>query len=177
MITPGNIEIKRIGAADATRLSEIAVRAYSDHYKHLWYDGGKWYIEKSFSQENLLQELKDANAWFCIIYYNKEVVGFLKLNIDAPFAREENINALELERIYLTRSATGKGTGKKIIDYIVKIAIDKDKKLIWLKVMDSSTDTIEFYKKMGFETCGAAHLNFEMMKPEYRGMYVMKKLL
>jgi len=177
MITPGNIEIKRIGAADATRLNEIAVRAYSDHYNHLWYDGGKWYIEKSFSQENLLQELKDTNAWFFIIYYSKKVVGFLKLNIDAPFAHEENINALELERIYLTKSATGKGIGKKIVDYTAGIAKAKDKKLIWLKVMDSSTDAIEFYKKMGFEICGDAHLNFEMMKPEFRGMYVMKKLL
>jgi GNAT superfamily N-acetyltransferase len=177
MITLNNIEIKRIGVADAASLSEIAVHAYCDHYKYLWYDEGNWYIEKSFSEENLFHELENANAWFFIIYSNKEAVGFVKLNIDAPFADEENINTLELERIYLTRSASGKGIGKKTIDYIIKIAKEKNKKLIWLKVMDSSTDATEFYKKMGFETCGTAHLNFEMMKPEYRGMFVMKKLL
>src|SRR4051794_21979437 len=100
MVTHSNIEIKRIGVADAAALSEIAVRAYCDHYKYLWYDEGKWYIEKSFSEENLLHELKDANEYFFIIYYSKEVVGFVKLNIDATFPDEKSINALELERIY-----------------------------------------------------------------------------
>jgi ribosomal protein S18 acetylase RimI-like enzyme len=177
MITMSDIEIKRIGVADVTALSEIAIHAYCNHYKYLWYDEGKWYIEKCFSKENLLHELKDADAWFFIIYHSKEAIGFLKLNINTPFPGEENINALELERIYLTRSASGKGIGKKIIDYISNIATENDKKLIWLKAMDSSTDAIEFYKKMKFEICGTAHLNFEMMKPEYRGMYIMKKLL
>jgi diamine N-acetyltransferase len=177
MITPANIEMLRIGVADVSALSEIAVRAYCDHYKYLWYDEGKWYIDKSFSEENLLHELQDANAWFFLIYNYKELIGFLKLNVDAPLPDEENINGLELERIYLARSATGKGIGKKIIDFMIKIAKEKSKKLIWLKAMDSSKDVVEFYKKMGFEICGTAHLNFEMMKPECRGMYMMRKLL
>jgi ribosomal protein S18 acetylase RimI-like enzyme len=177
MITISDIEIKRIGVADVTALSEIAIHSYCDHYKYLWYDEGKWYIEKSFSEENLLHELNEADARFFIIYYSKEAIGFLKLNINNPLPDEKNINALELERIYLTRSASGRGIGKKIIDYTINIAKETDKKLIWLKVMDSSTDAIGFYKKMKFEVCGTAHLNFEVMKPEYRGMYVMKKML
>src|SRR5689334_15592814 len=132
MITPANIEMKRIGELDAAALSEIAIQTYCDHYKYLWYDEGKWYTEKNFSKQNLLCELKDANVWFFIIY-NKEVVGFVKLDIDGPWPGEENINALELERIYLTRSATGKGIGKSVIDCVTEIAKKKNKKLIWLK--------------------------------------------
>src|SRR6266498_2066745 len=90
MITNDSIEIKRIGVDDAALLSDVAICAYSDHYLHLWHDEGKWYIEKSFSVESLLHELGDANAWFYIIYYNKEAVGFLKLNIDAQLFNEEN---------------------------------------------------------------------------------------
>jgi len=177
MITNDSIEIKRIGVDDAALLSDVAICAYSDHYLHLWYDEGKWYIEKSFSVESLLHELGDANAWFYIIYYNKEAVGFLKLNIDAQLFNEENLHSLELERIYLRKKASGKGIGKYVLNLIMEIAKEKNKKLIWLKVMDSSTAAIQFYKKMGFEICGTYHLPFEKMKPEYRGMYVMKKLL
>src|ERR1051326_7278967 len=101
MNSNSNIEIKRIGADDAALLSNVAVTAYRDHYLHLWYDEGKWYIEKSFAENNLRAELKDPNAWFFIIYYKREAVGFLKLNIDAPLL-SENGNVLELERIYLT---------------------------------------------------------------------------
>ncbi|HXL57232.1 MAG TPA: GNAT family N-acetyltransferase [Chitinophagaceae bacterium] len=177
MITNDNIEIKRIGVADVALLSDVATRAYSDHYTHLWYDGGKWYIEKSFSAENLIHELEDINAWFFIIYYNKEAVGFLKLNINTPLPSEENTNALELERIYLTKAVTEKRIGKYLLEHIFKIAKEKNKKLVWLKVMDSSTGAIQFYKKMGFEICSTYQLPFEIMKPEFRGMYVMKKLL
>lgn len=167
------IEIKKISVNDVAMLSDIAIRAYCDHYTHLWYDEGKWYTKKSFSKENLIHELKNENAQFFIIYFNKEAVGFLKLNIEAPL--KEETDALELERIYLTKSATGKGIGKYVFDFVMDIAKQQNKKLVWLKVMDSSADAIRFYKKMGFKICGDALLDFEMMKPELRGMYLLKR--
>lgn len=177
MIAKNNIKIRRIGAARVTLLSDIAIRAYSDHYLHLWYDKGEWYIEKSFSVKNLLHELEDENTRFFIIYYNDEPVGFLKLNIDAPLQGEENFNALELERIYLTKAASGKGIGKFVLDFVFQIAQEQNKNLIWLKVMDSSADAIRFYKNNGFDICGTHRLDFPQMKEEFRGMYIMKKVV
>src|SRR3954451_4103942 len=112
MVSNNDIEIRRISASYVALLSDTAIRAYRDHYLHLWYDKGEWYIQKSFSVANLSHELEDANAIFFIIYYNKEAVGFLKLNIDTAIPNEINSEALELERIYLTQAATGKGIGK-----------------------------------------------------------------
>ena len=177
MISNNNIEIRRIGAGDGALLADVAVHAYSDHYLHLWYDKGEWYINKSFSVKNLLHELEDENARFYIIYYNDEAVGFLKLNIDSPLQNEKNTNALELERIYLTKAASGKGIGKRILNYVFQIAREHHKKFVWLKVMDSSAEAIKFYKNNGFDICGTYHLDFPQMKEEYRGMYVMKKSL
>jgi len=175
MIPGDDIKIRRIVAANVALLSDVAVRAYIDHYLHLWYDKGEWYIDKSFSVKNLLRELEDENARFSIIYCNEEAVGFLKLNIDAPLQDEEN--ALELERIYLTKAASGKGIGKFVLDFVFQIAKEQNKNLVWLKVMDSSTDAIGFYKNNGFEICGTHHLDFPEMKEEFRGMYVMRKFL
>ncbi len=176
-MTDKNISLKRITAADASLLSEIATKAYCDHYLHLWNEGGAWYIEKSFAVKNLEAELNDANAWFFLVYYLNDAVGFIKLNIDAPLADEEGKDVLELERIYLTKSAAGKGIGKFILNYTFEVAVEKNKQLIWLKVMDSSTEAIRFYRKMGFEIWGTYHLDFPQMKEEFRGMYVMKKML
>ena len=175
MIPDDNIEIRRIGAARAPLLSDVAIRAYSDHYLHLWYDKGEWYINKSFPVKNLLKELEDEHARFFLIYYNEEAVGFLKLNIDAPLKGEENINALELERIYLLKSASGKGIGKFVLDFVFQIAKEQNKDFVWLKVMDSSADAIRFYKNYGFEIWGKHFLEFPEMKEEFRGMYIMKK--
>ena len=173
MVSNSDIEIRRISASNVALLSDIAIRAYSDHYLHLWYDKGEWYINKSFSEQNLLSELVDGNALFFIIYSNNEAVGFLKLNIDAPL--EEEISALELERIYLTKAASGKGIGKFVLDFVFEVAKDQNKKLVWLKVMDSSSEAIRFYENNGFQKCGTYHLDFSQMREEFRGMYIMQK--
>jgi GNAT superfamily N-acetyltransferase len=177
MISNHDIEIKRIDAGYIQLLSDIAIRAYSDHYLHLWYDKGEWYINNHFSEQNLLNEISDANACFFIIYLNKEAVGFLKLNINASFEKKEDKNALELERIYLTKAATGKGIGKFVLDFVFETAKEFNKKLVWLKVMDSSSDAIRFYKNNGFQICGTYHLDFSEMKEEFRVMYIMQKFL
>ncbi len=176
-MTDKNISIKRIIAADASLLSEIATKAYCDHYLHLWNEGGTWYIEKSFAVRNLEKELADKNAWFFLVYYLNDAVGFIKLNIYAALAAEYGKDALELERIYLTKAAAGKGIGTFLLNYTFEVAAEKNKQLVWLKVMDSSTEAIKFYRKMGFEICGTYHLDFPQMKEEFRGMFVMKKML
>ena len=45
-----------------------------------------------------------------------------------------------------------------------------------LKAMDSSK-SVDFYEQNGFEKRGTHLLDFEAMKPEYRGMYVMQRSL
>ncbi|QEC69924.1 GNAT family N-acetyltransferase [Panacibacter ginsenosidivorans] len=172
-----NIRLQKIAVTDAAFLSEIAIKAYSDHYLHLWHDNAEWYIKESFSVGNLEKELADINALFYIIYSNEEPVGFLKLNIDAAFENYTSKKALELERIYLRKNASQKGIGEFVMKFVFDLAISKNKTIVWLKVMDSSTGPISFYKKHGFEICGSLQLDFPVMKEEVRGMYIMKKIL
>ncbi|MBI2731037.1 MAG: GNAT family N-acetyltransferase, partial [Sphingobacteriales bacterium] len=148
-----------------------------DHYLHLWYDNGEWYRKKSFSKEILASELTDTNNLFYLAYTENEPVGFLKLRIDAPIEITPKKNALELERIYLTKAASGKGIGRQLVEMSVAIAKKHHKEIIWLKAMDTSNGPIAFYIQMGFELCGTCHLTFEQMKEELRGMVIMKKAL
>jgi len=170
------ISVRKLQAKDARLLSEVALKAYSDHYLHLWYDGGKWYINKCFKVEALDAELKEANAEFYVALYDNAPVGFLKLNIDAPVDGEDK-DALELERIYLNKEATGKGIGSRLVQLTIKIARENNKELVWLKAMDTSEASIAFYKKMGFTITGTYTLPHQLMKEELRGMVIMQKLL
>ncbi|MGN6618279.1 MAG: GNAT family N-acetyltransferase [Ilyomonas sp.] len=172
-----DISIKQLSVDDSEELQPVALKAYKDHYLHLWYDKGEWYIEKSFSSTALQNELRNTNSLFYLVYYQLQPVGFLKLNIQAPLLNKNIIeeNALELERIYLAQEVTGKGIGKALILFTENIALIKKKRCIWLKVMDSSTEAIAFYKKTGFEICGTYVLPFTQMKEEYRGMFIMQK--
>lgn len=172
-----NIQLQSLTINDAQLLNEVATKAYADHYLHLWHDAGEWYIDKSFAPANLAKELADKNALFYLVFYKEEPVGFLKLNVDAAFENFSKADALELERIYLTKEASAKGVGQFLMNYTIDLAIAKNKKIIWLKVMDSSAGPIAFYQKNGFEICGTHYLNFPQMKEEFRGMYIMRKSL
>lgn len=171
------ISIQKLEAKDAVLLHEVAIKAYSDHYLDLWHDHGKWYIEKYFSVDKLTQELSDANAVFFIAYYNSKPIGFLKININATLEGEEDENALELERIYLNKEVTGKGIGRELVDLTFEIARKNNKKVVWLKAMDTSEGSIAFYKKMAFAITGIYRLKHPLMKEELRGMVIMAKRL
>jgi ribosomal protein S18 acetylase RimI-like enzyme len=158
---------------DAPLLGKIALQAYKDHYTHLWYDKGAWYMQKCFSIQQLEEELADRNALFFIVLVNGNAAGFIKLNIDAPVDNE--LRALELERIYFMQQYSGRGIGTAAVNHVFAMAHSLNKKIVWLKVMDSSTNAIAFYKKLGFEICGTYRLNFPQMKPHLRGMFIMKR--
>lgn len=167
--------ITPITANDIEMLQHVALQAYRERYLHLWYDSGEWYMHKSFSKGQLSAELSDTNARFFMVHDKGIAVGFVKINVDAPFEGEEN--ALELERIYFIKAAGGKGIGAAAVQFVFELAKSQGKKLVWLKVMDSSTPVIAFYKKQGFVICGNYRLDYVEMKEELRGMYVMKKEL
>ncbi len=160
---------------DALLLSSVALKAYADHYLHLWHDGGKWYMKKSFSAEKIADELADPDAVFYLAFYNNSPAGFMKLNLQAPFRNHKN--ALELERIYLSKDSQGKGIGKELVQRTLTVAKENNKDLVWLKAMDTSTESIAFYKKMGFEIEGTCRLEYALMKEELRGMVIMKKIM
>ncbi|AKD03795.1 GNAT family N-acetyltransferase [Pontibacter korlensis] len=159
--------------AELYTLQDIAIRSYNDHYLYLWFDGGAWYVDRSFKEETLQEELTDPNAVFYLIYHDGELVGFLKLNLHQELESHTAEEALELERIYLTKAASGIGIGRKVVEFTKEVAAKLNKRMVWLKAMDSSR-SVNFYEQNGFVKCGTYTLPFEQMKPEYRGMYVMK---
>ncbi len=177
MLTQTRLRFDLLSVSDAELLSEVAKRAYADHYLHLWHDGGAWYMARSFAIDVLRQELDDANARFYLIYADNEPVGFLKLNIDQPSPCKPGLNALELERIYLQKEATGRGIGDQAITFVIDQARALAKEVVWLKAMKSSDKVVAFYEKMGFDLCGTSRLPYTMMREELRQMVSMQLML
>ncbi len=169
-----------MNTADASKLSALSKDIYKQHYLHLWNEGGAdWYMHQYAYPENILQkELADQNIMYCVAYKNNKALGYLKIKINETLQGFEKLNALEVERIYIYKEATGKGLGKQLMQYVFDIARQHKKDIVFLKAMDSSIDAISFYKSQGFNMCGNFQLpmpTFERMKKEFRGMVVLKK--
>jgi diamine N-acetyltransferase len=181
--------IHTVEEKDVAELSDIARRAYQDHYTYLWQDGGEWYKQNMYAEAQLLSEIQDPNVVYYIVYQDNIHLGFIKLKKDYPlsigssglpfgFGEGSNIdlpNALYIDRIYFVKEATGKGIGRVCFDFIEKIALSEKRNSLWLMAMDSSIDAIRFYKKQGFERCGTWVLDFERLKPELRDMTIFYK--
>jgi diamine N-acetyltransferase len=181
--------VEKITAIDATRLSVLAKRAYPPHYAHLWLDGGQWYTETMYGADVLAEEMTDPNVVYYIVSDGQEDLGYMKLKFDYPLSIGQGFsvghgsgseidapNALYLDRIYLTENAVGKKIGTHLVNMSVDIARQLGKTAVWLAAMDSSR-AVEMYEKMGFVTRGTWRLDFEKLRPEYRGMFLMVKNL
>lgn len=174
------IIISQINPGHAEELSVLAKNIYQQHYLHLWEIGGAdWYMHEYAYPENILRkELEDSNNIYCIAYHKNKAIGYLKIKINETLKGFEELNALEVERIYIDESVTGKGIGKQLMQYVFDIAKQHKKDIVFLKAMDTSLDAIAFYRKLGFESCGTFQLpmpTFKLMKEEFRGMVVLKK--
>ena len=171
--------ITPIDISHADELSALAKTIYVEYYLHLWNPGGAdWYMnEYAYPPEKLKQELADNNNLHFIVYDDEQPVGYLKLKLNAVLEGFKNKNSLEIERIYLHRSAAGKGIGKQLMLVSEDIARQHQKQMIFLKAMDSSLDAISFYQKMGYTLCGTLRLPFSQIKDEYRGMVILRKEL
>lgn len=171
-----HLKIEKINISEVEKFSNVATRAYFDHYRHLWHDEGKWYAHKCFNINQLSEELSDTKNEFFFAILDENPVGFLKLRPENQLAEQEGMG-FEIERIYLTNEATGRGVGRKLMEFAVEMARQQNKDYVWLKAMDSSQNAIRFYESLGFEICGTSRLDFEQMKIEYLGMVAMRRNL
>lgn len=169
----------RIGVGEVEALSTLCQEIYAQHYLHLWHDNGVWYQQMRYSPAALAAELADEQTEFYWIESDAQKVGYLKLNLttrpDAPLF-PASAPGLEIERVYLYKACAGLGLGQKAMAWAETRARQLQRDYVFLYTMDSSKVRF-FYEKLGYLTSGKKRLDFEKMKPEYRGMYLMIKEL
>jgi len=170
------LELKACTLQDLKELINITQTTYREHYQYLWKDKGEQYIQANYTATALSKELTDKNVGVYFIMEANEIYGFLKLHFDAAFENYSVKKALELARIYLLKKGIGKGLGKAVMQAVEEIAIKLDKKVIWLKTMDSS-EAASFYQNYGYEVCGETTLNIAGIYKELQRQLILKKLL
>ena len=174
------MNIRKADLKDLLELREIGIESYVPHYVHLWKPNGiEWYLERCFGEEFLEKEIADPNVEYYIAEESGKKIGVLKIILKKPLPDSDAANALYLEKIYFIKEWTGKGVGRKLIEFVLSRAAELKRECVWLMAMDTSAKPIEAYKKNGFVVHSYARLGdeFELMKEEFRGMVVMKYCL
>jgi len=145
------IKIKKCNREDLEILQEISIETFNDTFKDQnSAENMNAYMKKAFNLKQLEMELFNISSQFFFVYFNNEVAGYLKVNINDAQSDEVGQEALEVERIYIKNKFQKHGFGKYLLNKAMEIALESNKKKIWLGVWEKNEHAIAFYIKMGF---------------------------
>jgi ribosomal protein S18 acetylase RimI-like enzyme len=150
------INLKKCTLEDLRLLQEISYETFNDTFKHQnSLVNMNAYLERAFNLKQLEKELFNISSQFLFVYFNNEVAGYLKVNTNDAQTEEMGDESLEIERIYIKNKFQKHGLGKYLLNKAMEIAIERNKKKIWLGVWEKNENAIAFYKKMGFVHTGS----------------------
>lgn len=93
---------------------------------------------------------KTENSQFYFASLSNNILGYLKVNFGTAQTELEDVNALEIERIYVLKEFHGKQIGQLLYQKAIEIAKERDLNYVWLGVWENNQRAIRFYLKNGF---------------------------
>jgi diamine N-acetyltransferase len=149
------MSIKKCTLEELFILQKISYETFYDTFKDQNSpENMKAYLERAFNLKQLEKELSNNSSQIFFVYFNNEVAGYLKVNTSDAQSEEMGDESLEIERIYIKNKFQKHGLGKFLLNKAVDIAMEHNKKEIWLGVWEKNENAIAFYKKMGFVQTG-----------------------
>ncbi|KZS48885.1 GNAT family acetyltransferase [Paenibacillus glucanolyticus] len=169
------IIIKKCTLEDSRQLQEIGYETFNETFKDQNSPGNiNAYLERAFNLEQIEKELSNKFSQFFFVYFNNEVAGYLKVNTNDEQSEEMGDESLEIERIYIKSKFQKHGLGKYLLNQAKDIAVESNKKKLWLGVWEKNENAIAFYEKMGFVQTGT-HTFY--MGDERQIDFIMSKIM
>ncbi|RKQ30939.1 GNAT family N-acetyltransferase [Oceanobacillus halophilus] len=169
------VQIEKCKREDLQILQKISIETFNDTFKDQnSLENMKAYLDKAFHSKQLEKELLNTASQFFFVYVNNEISGYLKVNTNEAQTEEIGDDSLEVERIYIRKNFQKQGLGKYLLNKAIEIAMEGNKKKIWLGVWEKNENAISFYKEMGFVHTGSHSF---YMGDEEQTDFIMTKTL
>jgi diamine N-acetyltransferase len=170
------IKIERCTLEDLHQLQEVSYETFNETFKNQnTPENMDAYLEKAFNLKQLEEELSNPSSQFFFVNIKNDLAGYLKVNINDAQSEEMGDDYLEIERIYIKNHFHKLGLGKYLLNMAMEIAMESNKKKIWLGVWERNENAIAFYKKMGFVQTGAHY--FYMGDEEQMDIIMTKTII
>jgi diamine N-acetyltransferase len=145
------IVITRVAIDDLQTLQMIGRKTFAETFASSnSSEDMKQYLVESFSFDKLAGEINNPDSVFYIATFDKNVIGYLKLNKGQSQTDVKDSNSLGIERIYVLKEYHGKRVGQLLYDKAIEVAMQLTVSYVWLGVWEKNPRAINFYKKNGF---------------------------
>ena len=154
-----DVKLRRIIAADAKLLSNIARQTFFDAFTGTCTDadmGG--FLEEYFNVARLSKEISDENNLYFFAEHDGTPVAYIQFMEDySGLPLMKKWKALELKRIYVLKEFHGKKIAQQLMDFTLSYAKEYAYEVVWLGVWEHNGRAQQFYKKYGFVDSGHTH--------------------
>ena len=169
------ITIRPCRMSDLETLCAIGRETYDETFRSMnTQETMDRYLAEAFDVKKIRSELENENSRFYFLYADGDLAGYLKVNFAPAQSDLNDPDSLEIERVYVKRAYKGKGLGKTLIDFAIRLAQEANKRYAWLGVWEKNEAAIAFYMKMGFEEAGRHSFR---MGDELQSDWILKKSL
>ena len=160
------INIKEASESDIPLIIELAQKSWFLTYEEInSKDQNEYMFDKWYSNDSLKEQMQLGQR-FWILSENETEIGFSSIT-------KVNEQTYKLNKIYLLPDFKGKGYGKKLLEFMEKIALENGASELQLNV-NRKNSAVKFY-----ETC-----NYKIIKSEdipfdhyWMNDYLMQKAL
>lgn len=137
-----------IGRKDIPALAALAREIWYEYWEIILSQAQIEYMVENFQSEKaILNQYAKENYTYWFINKDGENIGY--------FGLSERPDYLFLSKLYIKKYFRGQGNGRQAFEKIKEIAFSRGYKEIQLTVNKYNANTIEAYKKWGFETIDA----------------------
>jgi diamine N-acetyltransferase len=157
--------IRTATIADIRLIRELTFKVWPQTYAAIISQQQINYMLEMMYSEASLKKQMDEGCRFIMVFDEKEPVGFAAYQEIKP-------GSWKLHKIYILTTQQGKGTGKFVIDHIVKEIQKQGATALQLQV-NRHNKAHSFYEKIGFTVIEEA--DFEIGNGYFMNDYVMEK--
>nr|WP_207786959.1 GNAT family N-acetyltransferase [Flavobacterium sp. 103] len=147
------IEIKKAFLENLITIQNISKQSFTETFAEInTPENMEKYLQENFNTTQLTLEINNPDSPFYIAYFDREPVGYLKLNLGNAQTETIKDETIEIQRIYVLKAFHGKKIGQLLLDQAIKVAKEYDVDYIWLGVWEENHRALQFYAKNGFVT-------------------------
>lgn len=159
------LSVKMASPYDIPLIRELTFKIWPQTYAAIIAQQQIDYMLEMMYSEASLKKQMDEGSQLIIVYDQKEPVGFAAYQEIKP-------TTWKLHKIYILTTQQGKGTGKFVIDHIIKEIQQQGATALQLQV-NRHNKARSFYEKLGFVVIEEA--DFDIGNGYFMNDYVMEK--
>jgi diamine N-acetyltransferase len=159
--------IRNATSQDIPLIRDLTLRIWPQTYSSILTQEQIDYMLEMMYSESSLQKQMSEGCQFMIVYDDKKPVGFSSIQEIKP-------TIFKLHKIYILPSEQGRGTGRFVIDFILRDIKEKGGSALQLQV-NRYNKAKDFYKKLGFTVI--EEKDFDIGNGYFMNDFVMQKVL